>query len=283
MVKVSMAERWENEKKRTLSVLIGCLLGILLSLLFSTKVSSEVFVTVNMLIYGLCIGCVYGALTAKIFRDDRKREIVFGGLIGLFCGLHYLSFSVFVFGYGFILFYLLIAAFVDERYWPLKGKRMGKYKAWAIYLFACVFFSAIFGVISGGMRGLLISMIFGAIPGVNIAFGFILGSYIGINFIQVVLNEMFKPFFLIPLCGIIGYFTGRIEEISKYDVVKEKEAIVKWIYYTILCVFIAVITIQILMEYFSVIVSFIYHNFTHMVVIAVISYILINCIRILIK
>lgn len=88
---------------------------------------------------------------------------------------------------------------------------------------------------------------------------------------------------MIPLCGIIGYFTGRIEEISKYDVVKGKEAIVKWIYYTILCVFIAVITIQILMEYFSVIVSFIYHNFTHMVVIAVISYILINCIRILIK
>ena len=205
---------------------IGGSMGFLFSMIFYFRV--PIFVILNTLILGTVIGGTYGGITAKIFsryrslKNDIKKGVAIGSVLGALLGLHVISFGIFVFGYGFSLFYLLIAAIVDENRWPLRGKLIKKWKALTTYLVPSATFGAVSGLILWGELGLIAGLIIGAIPGINIGFGFILGSFLGVAIMENIALRfvLFVPLFQIPLLAGVGYFVGR-----KIDSTRDPEGV----------------------------------------------------------
>jgi len=280
---------------------VGGLIGILFSLIL--QIQNEVFVLLNTLILGTITGCAYGWITAKIFSEDIsniKKGVVIGGVIGAVSGVHPISLSVFVFGYGFSLVYLLLLSSVDEDYWPLRGKSIEKRKAWSISIVSGAVFGAVFGGILWKAEGFIGGMIVGAIPGINIGFGFILGSFLGAAIMESVAIQLAVPVFLIPLLAIAGYFMGKkfgekeeyVEWMrSGYDKVVQELSSLYSLYKLLLIAYFVITAVLIMLSFWAFIQSFIsmitpfltYSNMMRIVVVGVVIYIVVNVLRILRK
>ena len=232
-------KRKKSIKPEHLPLVGGCIGGFIgILLLLIPQIQNEALVILNTLILGTITGCAYGWITAKIFSEDIssiKKGVAIGGVIGAVSGVHPMSFGIFVFSYGFSLVYLLLlAAFIFENYWPMRGKSRKRWKAWTIYIASCAAIGEVIGILIAFSSNLkyhevLIAIlgypVYSALPFLNIVFGFISGSVLGVIIAEELeIGELFIPIFLIPLFAIAGYFWGKkIRGEEKYKIVGEKE------------------------------------------------------------
>ena len=201
------------------SPLIGGGIGVLFSLIFN---DSALVTTLNTIILGAIIGCIYGWITASIFSEkisNIKYGVLIGGTLGALFGLHYITFVIFVFGYAFFLVYIFLLAIgiVIEDFLGV-----GEVWSWIVFAILGGIFGGVFGAMLEGV-GLITGVIFGAIPLINFVFAFILGGWLGVSIMEEIVYALHIPFSLIPTLAIAGYVVAKIKEILRE--LKRKEEI----------------------------------------------------------